>query len=234
MNGSMLWAALKLDILVQARSRLYSVGLSVAVLMGLLVRFLIPESAKAAALAGFFLLALGGTTYMFSAVIVLWEKSQNTLAAVRVSPMNAATYVASKTLTLTLFATAEAAIVYIVGGGWPVPPGPLLLGALVLGAVYTFLGMAQVAPHDSVTGFLMPDAVLASLLLQLPVFYLIDVGPSWLWHVIPSMPSLLILRSAELELSAGQWGYVVVGSVVALVGSWWLALWRLRRHAGLR
>ena len=227
-------ASIRLDLLVQSRSRLFSIGVAVATLMGLLVRFLIPTEAKAGGLAAFYVLAIGGTTYMFSAVMFLWDKSQNTLSALQVSPLTASMYLASKAITLSAFALLEATIVYVVGGGWPVPPLPLLAGAIALGMLYTFLGMAQVAPHDSVTRFLMPDAVAGTLILQLPVLSIVGLGHPLIWRAIPSMPALLIMRTAEVSLTGGQLLYVIVGLPLTLVGSAALALWRLRRHTGLR
>ena len=234
MDRGRLISAMRLDVRLQARSQLYRIGLGVAVVLGLLIRFLLPEAVRGPALAAFFFLAIGGTTFMFSAVMLLWDRSENTLAALRVSPMDASTYIVSKTVTLSTFALVEAAVVYVVGGGWGVPVGPLVLGVMALGVLYTLVGLAQVAPHDSVTAFVMPGGVVTTLILQLPVFYLFDIGPPILWHVIPSMPALLLMRAADLDLAPGQWGYVGVGTAAAIGGAWQLATWRLRRHAGLR
>jgi len=230
---SKLAAAISLDVRVQARSGLYSIGVVIAVFLGLLVRFLVPESVRGAGLAVFYVLALGGTTYIFSAVMLLRDKSQNTLAALRVSMMDARTYVAAKTLTLTTFALVEAAIVYVVGGGWPIPPLPLAVGVVALGLLYTLCGLAQVAPHSSVTRFLMPDAVIASVLLQLSVYYVFDVGPAEVWFAVPSMPALLIMRAAEMDHGFEVLIYAVVGAPVTIVLAGWLCLWRIRRHTGL-
>ncbi|MEM7679072.1 MAG: hypothetical protein AAF449_24100, partial [Myxococcota bacterium] len=212
---------------------LYGIGIGVSVLMGLVVRFLVPSDRRGAGLAVFYVLALGGTTYMFSAVMLLWDKSQNTLAALRVSMMNARIYVASKALTLTAFALVEAAIVYLVGGGWPASPGLLAAGAVSLGLLYTLCGLAQVAPHASVTRFLMPDAAVVSMLLQLSVLYVFGIGPTAAWFMIPSMPALLIMRSAEVEHSFEVMIYAGVGAPLAILAAGWLCLRRIRRHTGL-
>ncbi len=228
-----LWAAIRLDIRLQRRSQLYAIGVAVAVLLGLLVRFLIPAAAHGVALAAFYVLAVGGTTFMFSAVMVLRDKSQNTLAALRVSPMDARTYVAAKAITLSGFALVESAIVYVVGGAWSVPLVPLFGGVAMLAVLYTLLGLAQVAPHDSVLRFLMPDAVITSVLLQLPVFYLFEMGPAAPYFAIPSLPALLMMRAAELNFDAATWAYVGIGGGLGWAASAWLALARLRHHVGL-
>ena len=229
-----LWAAIKLDVKLQAVSRLYAVGVGAAVLLGLIVRFLVPTDAHALGLAAFYLLAIGGTTFMFSAVMFLRDRSQNTLAALRVSPMDAKTYVAAKVVTLSAFALVESAVVYLVSGAWAVPIAPLAAGALILGVTYALFGLAQVAPHDSVLKFIMPGALVTSLILQLPVFYLAAVGPPLLYYVVPSMPALLIMRSAGRALEPAEWAYAAGFGAVVLGFGARLAVARMRRYAGLR
>lgn len=45
----------------------------------------------------------------------------------------------------------------------------------VFGACYTLVGMGQVAAHDSVTPFLMPGALIVGGVLQLPLFFVLEL-----------------------------------------------------------
>lgn len=227
-------ATLKLDVVRQARARLYAVGLFGAVLFGLVGRFVLPERYVGEALAGLYLLALSSTTFMFSASQVLMDRSGGTLLALRASPLTANAYMGAKVLTLTAFSAVEAAVMYAIAfWGVPVHPFPLVLGVLGLGVMYAYIGLALVARHPSVLAFLFPSAALVGMVTQFPVFYVLEVGPPALYYAIPSMGPLLLMLASTRELSAGQWVYAVgmtVGFTV-LVARW--AQGQFREHLAL-
>lgn len=184
---SLIAATLKLDIRLQARSKLYAIGIGVALLLGLIGRFLFDPEHAGRLLAAFYLLGIGGTTYVFSASLVLLDKSQGTLQALRTTPLTSTAYLSSKVVTLTSFAVLESAIVYAVAFvGAPLDLWLLATGVVSLGAFYTLVGLGQVASQDSVLAFLMPGALVVGSVLQLPVLYILDVGPALAWHLIPT------------------------------------------------
>ncbi len=230
---SRLTASMRLDVTVQARSQLYVIGAFVAVALGLMVRFLVPAEYAGRGLAAFYLTGLGGTTFLFGASLLLLEKSERTLQALRTSMITPADYVLSKALTLTSFALVESLIVYAIAArGVPTNFGWLLLGIFVLGVFYTLVGLALAAPHEAVTSFLLPTGTLVAMILQLPFLSLLGVGPDWLWHLIPTQAPLLLLQGAFEPLEAWQWGYAGSMSVVMLGGAWWFCQRRFRRHIG--
>ena len=174
---NLLSATLTLDVRLQARCKLYTIGLVVAVLLGLVARFIFDRDDAGRVLAVFYLLGLGGTTYIFGASLVILEKSQGTLQALRTTPLTATAYIMSKVITLTSFAAIESAIIYAVGFlGVPLNPVPLVFGVVCLGVFYTFVSMGQVASHDSVFSFLFPGALVVGSVLQWPFLYVLDVG----------------------------------------------------------
>lgn len=225
---SQLFATLKLDVRLQARSKLYTIGIFVAMLLGLAGRFFVHADYAGRVLAVFYLAGLGGTTYMFCASLVLLEKSQGTLQALRTSPLTSTAYIASKVVTLTSFAVLESAIVYAVAFfGVPLNPVPMITGVVLLGVLYTLVALGQVASHDSVTAFLFPGAMCVVLLMQLPMFHVI-AGPFPPWYLIPTQGPLLLMLGATQTLDVWQWLYAIVVSFVSIV----LAFqWTKRRFA---
>ena len=228
-------ACLRMDLRLQARSRLYAVGVLVSVGLGLLGRFLIGPEHAAVALPILYLFGLGGTTYIFSASTVLLEKGEGTLQALRTSPLTADAYLLSKTVTLTAFAIVEGAIVHAVGfWGAPFALLPLAAGVLSLGLLNTFVGLGQVAPHDSVLGFLIPGALLVGSAMQWPFLYALEVGPPALWYLFPTQGPLLLLLGAFRPLEPWQWVYAVGMSLAAVVVSGWWLRRRFRRYIALQ
>lgn len=235
LSSPRLRAGLVHDVRLQARAQLYAIGVGVAVLMGLAGRFLFDADALRWLLPVFFLVGLGGTTFLFGASLVLFEKDEGTLMALRVSPLRTQEYVLSKALTLSTFATVESLITFAVAGApWPDRPWMLLGGVWLLGVAYTLLGLAVVASHDSVTAFLLPDGVLWAGVLQLPFLYALDLGPAWVWHLIPSQAFLLLMLGAYAPLSSGQAAYAAVGALGSVAVAWWWVRRRFARHVGLR
>ena len=226
-------SALQLDVRLQARSRLYAIGIAVAILMGVAGRFIFQPESAGLILPIFYLLGIGGTTFMFGSSMLLLEKSQGTLEALRVSPLTAAEYLRSKAATLTTFALAESAIVFaIVYRGGEISPVVLVAGLVVLGLSYTYIGIGLASSFDSVTGFLFPSATVVSVILQLPFLGALDIGPSWLWAMIPSAAPLALMRAAfGADIS---WSYAIGVSILLVVASVLYAHARFERYVGLR
>lgn len=228
---SRLAATMTLDVKLQIRNQLYAIGIAVAVALGLLVRFLVPEQHVGRGLTAFYVLGLGGTTFMFGASMLLLEKGERTLEAIRLSMMTTRDYVLSKAITLTGFALVESAIVYAIAArGAPTNFFTLVVGASVLGVFYSLLGLGLAARHDAVTKFLLPTGTAVSIVLQLPFLSLMSLGPDWLWYAIPTQAPLLILQGSFESLTTGQWIYAAAMSVAMIAGAYALCLVSFRKH----
>ena len=224
-----LLATVKLDVRLQARQRIYAVSLPVALLIALAVGALFERGQAASVLAVLYLLVAGASTYFFAAALVLLEKSDGVLAALRTSPLAPSTYLASKTLTLSALLLVESATLYFAAFAGTVQRAwPMVLGLLLLAAFQTLVGLGQAAPHDAVTSFLVPGAALAGTVLQLPVFYVFGAGPPWIWYLIPTQGPLLLILASFQEIEAWQWVYAVG---VSLLSTAWAAWWARRRFA---
>ena len=231
---SLLLATLKLDVRLQARSKLYALGIAAAILMGLAGRFFVHPDYAGRLLAVFYLTGIGGTTYFFGASLVLLEKSEGTLQALRTTPLTCTAYIASKVITLTCFAAIESAIVYVVAFfGVPLNVFPMTFGVVVLGVLYTLIGLGHVASYDSVTAFLFPGAVIITGIMQSPIFFVI-AGPFPAWYLIPTQGSMLLMLGATQTLEIWQWVYAIVVSLVAIVLAFWWAKRRFVRFIALQ
>ncbi|MEM9304549.1 MAG: hypothetical protein AAGE01_20725 [Pseudomonadota bacterium] len=231
MNG--LLATIKLDIRCQARSGLYAVGIFTAVLFGLIGR-LIPVEYAGRTLSVIYLLSLSTTTYVFCASQVLADKTQGTLLALRAAPLTANAYMASKILTLTTFSVVEAAVIYGVGfWGADLNLLPLLVGVVVLGLLYACIGLGQVAKHTSVLTFLLPGVAIVGSVSQLPMLYVLGIGPAVLYYGIPSMAPLLLMIGTSEALEAWQWAYAIGVSIAAIAAAGLWAQASFRRYIQL-
>jgi len=181
------------------------------------------------------LLAVGGSTLLYVAGMILFEKDEGTINAAIVSPLRVSEYLWSKIVTLTMLATLESII--MIGGAmllmryWQgqeisnMPNVPLLLlGIITIGTIYTLIGIILIVRYDKITDFLIPMAGVA-VVLQLPFLYFLDMirHPSLL--VIPTSAPAVIMQGAYSQLPSWQWPYAIVYTALIIVA---LTVWAYR------
>ena len=230
-------STMQLDFKIHIRNKLYLITLAIAVLMGLGLGYIVTTQYEMmGALPTFYLLTIGGTTIFFVGGIVIFEKDENTLDAQSVSPLRTWEYLTSKVITLTILATIEAAIVFIIAYyfTWNLNNVNVLLltsGVALMGAFLVLVGFVMIVRYQNVTDFLFP-AFGITILLQLPLLHVGGMLESDLWLLFPTMPMLqLIVASFEVPIlpPVETWkiiyGFAYSGVMIAVM--FW---WALRAH----
>lgn len=221
-TSTRLFSTVKLDVLVQWRQRLYIIGVGLAVLIGLGLRQMADAEALQTLLPVMFLLAVGGTTFIYIAGLIVFERSEHTLDAMFVSPLRLAEYLASKLISLTLLVLVEGTTLVLLAGGVeggsyaPVINWLLILGGTALmGAMLTLCGVILVVRFDTITDFLMP-ALLVAVPLQIPALYFAGLSDSPLWLVIPTSAPTMLIWGAWNGLEAPQLLYGIAYSLLVI------------------
>ena len=170
-----LLSAMRLDVTVQVRNKLYVVGIGVGIVVAVAMALLFSPDQLYAGVPTLMILVAGGSTLMYVAGLIIFERDEGTLNAVIVSPLRTTEYLWSKVITLTALATLESVV--MVGGAMlimsrdgvvPLPNIPILLGSIiVMGVIYTLLGVVLIVRYDKITDFLLPMGAIA-VVLQLP------------------------------------------------------------------
>ncbi len=164
---------------------------------------------------------IGGQPVLLGAVIgilFIEERDEGTLDVVLVSPLRPAEYLASKLLTVTALALVESAlivgIVYGLGFSFPWLGLAVLLRAGLVAAV----GVAVGVRYRSITRFLMPMVVL-SVAFDLPVLWYLELWPSPLFYLWPTLPSLLLAKAAFLPVDPLELVYACVYGALAVAAA---------------
>ncbi len=219
-----LLATLRLDAQLQTRNRVYLIIGVAALVLALPLRALFtPDQLR------FFmpLLALSGvsvTTLFLVGVLLLLERGEGTLDVVLVSPLRPAEYLASKLRTVTALALAESALIAVAAYGLDRSFPWLALAVLLRAGLVGAVGMALGVRYRSITDFLLP-AVALTLALDLPVFWYLELWPSPVFYLWPTVPSLLLAKAAFLPVEPPQLFYAGVYGVLAMAAA---VLWALR------
>ncbi|MGJ8528012.1 fluoroquinolone export ABC transporter permease subunit [Maritalea sp.] len=221
--------AIKTDLIVQYRNNLYHVGIVISLLIALALSQLASPNQLVNVIPAAILLIIGGTTMLYVAGMVIFEKDEGTMAATIVSPLTDAEYLASKIVSLVLLATFESLIsiygaiaIHLFGGDavWPNPIW-LVLGILSVSILFTLVGIAIVVRYQRITDFLIPMSGVA-ILMQLPFMYFWGIfkHPSLL--AIPTSAPTMIMEGAFRPLEQWEALYAIAYAAAAiLVFAYW-------------
>ena len=206
-------AALRWDVVLQARNGFYWASAFVVLVIGGLL-LAVPDTVRsneATLVPAILAINLQITTFFFVAGLMLLERDEGTLAALAVSPFSPGGYLATRTVSLTVLAAVETIallwIAFDTPGSWGV-----LVGTASLGAIYTGFGAVVGARYASVNALLLPASLVVTLLL-LPLIPHFGLGPRALVMLHPIEPSLTLMRAAYGAASRSDLVFGVAGSI---------------------
>jgi fluoroquinolone transport system permease protein len=223
---------MKTDVTLQVRTKLYHIGLGVGVLVAAALAWLVDPAQLFSYVPALMMLVVGGSTMLYVAAMILFEKEQGTLNATIVSPLRPSEYLWSKIITLTLLATLESVV--MVGGAMLImsfssdlvlPNVPLLLAGIVLiGIIYTLVGIVLIVRYDKITEFLIPMSAVA-VILQIPFVYFLGWVKLPFLLAIPTSAPTVLMQAAYGPLAGWEWVYGVGYTAVLVTG---LTIWAHR------
>lgn len=236
-----LWNSIKLDFTVQLRNNLYSIGISVGLMVAVLISQLATPSQLVWAVPSVMLLVVGGSTLLYVAGMILFEKDEGTLSAITVSPLRSIEYLWSKILTLTGLATLEAVV--MIGGAMLIMalwnglgsqiafPDllPFVLGMLGICVIYTLIGIILIVRFNKITDFLMPMAAVV-IPLQVPFLYFLGVVKHPALLAIPTSAPAMLMQGAYRSLAGWEWIYGLSYTSILVVGLTYWAYRAFRYH----
>lgn len=225
-------SAMKLDVMIQVRNKLYSIGIGVGVLVAFALSQLVTPVQLFAIIPTLMLLVVGGSTLLYVAGMILFEKDEGTISAAFISPLRPSEYLMSKVITLTTLATLESVI--MIGGTMiflsfgqdvSIPNVFLLLvGIIAIAVMYTLMGIIMIVRYDTITDFLIPLTVVA-IVMQMAFLYFIGWVDNPILLLIPVSAPTMIMRGAYLDLTMSEWVYALGYTAILLVG---MSVWAYR------
>lgn len=227
-----LLTAMKTDVTVQVRTNLYTIGIGAGLLVAVALAWLASPEQLFTYVPTLMLLVVGGSTLLYVAGMIIFEKDEGTLNANIVSPLRTSEYLWSKISTLSALATLEAVV--MIGGAMlmmsftselALPNIPILLvGIIAIAVVYTLIGIVTVVRFDTITDYLIPMAGIA-VVLELPFLYYLGWVKHPLLLIIPTSAPAMLMQGAYVQLSAWEWLYALGYTAALVVG---LAAWAQR------
>ncbi len=199
------------DIQLQFRNGFYYASAFVAVLFIIMLKQL-PDFDPAIWWPVILLENLVVNTFYFLAGLVLLEKAEGTLEAQVVTPLRPGEYLFSKVLSLGVLSLIESLVVIAVVSGLGFNP-LLVLGVMLLAAMYTLYGFVVVSRYDSITDFILPSALWV-MWFSLPLLYTFDVWKTDLMFIHPLQAPIMVMKAGFTPVPAWQILYGVSYSLL--------------------
>lgn len=146
--------------------------------------------------------------FILGGALMLAEKQDGTIRALRVSPFSAERYILAKTLLFSLIGTLYASLICILTVGFAIDWGTFLPLSFFGTAVFTMIGLAYTSPFRDMSGWFFSMVVLLSVnMLPVISYSSPSFTPFWM-RLIPSYP---ILNAYRASMFGGtiDWGYTV-------------------------
>ncbi|WP_019424111.1 fluoroquinolone export ABC transporter permease subunit [Paenibacillus sp. OSY-SE] len=195
------------DMKLQFRHHFYSAYLLISIAYIVLLRML-PDTyqAKLNVLLTFSDPSMLG--FFFIGGLILLEKGQHIHDNLFVTPHSPASYIWSKTISLTCLSLISSLFIHISTFGIHQRIGAFIAGVTLTAVFFTLVGLGVAVRCHTINGFFF-SSVVYSIILVLPVLEILQVYTSKLFLLFPATGSLLLLTSVFEPISGADSVYAV-------------------------
>jgi fluoroquinolone transport system permease protein len=133
--------------------------------------------------------------FLFVGVMHLFEKNENTLQAMAVTPMQVENYILSKSIALTLISLFCCYLMVISAYGTNINFVHFTMATIFATMIFSMIGFVTVAGQESFNKYLL-RALGVILFLTIPFLGYFDVLPeAWFW-IFPTQPAIKLYTLA--------------------------------------
>ncbi len=146
--------------------------------------------------------------FLFSAIIILFEKDSMTNQALAITPLTSRDYLFSKSVAFTFLAIVCSIAIIISSKPEIFHPVIFLLAVTLSSVLFVLIGIVSVSYTKSFTQFILviPIVFLPTCLPFLSYFNLIN---SWIFYLIPTQASLILFKGSISTISIWEIAYAV-------------------------
>lgn len=147
--------------------------------------------------------------FVFIGALVLYEKTNRSLQALTVTPMESREYLLAHIITLTTIALIASLVLVALTRGVAVNYLYFVTGVILTSVFFVLAGFIAVSRFSSVNEYFIAGSV-ALLVLNAPLIYHFGLSDSWLFYLFPTQASLLLLSGIFEPVSLPDSVYAVV------------------------
>ncbi len=136
--------------------------------------------------------------FLFVGVMVLFEKNENTLEALAVTPIKIHNYILSKTINLTLISLICCFAMVLSGYGTGFHYVHFFLATILTTMIFSFIGFIVVSGQSNFNKYIL-KAMGLILLLTVPFLGYFEVTESYYYLLFPTYPAIGLYNIAFAE-----------------------------------
>jgi fluoroquinolone transport system permease protein len=156
--------------------------------------------------------------FIFTGVLVLFEKSANTLQAFVVTPIKIWQYLFSKAISLTIITSVICFTMVFASHGFHFNYFWFMVATFLSSILFIFLGFIGVAKVKTFNQYIIVIPLFIAP-LSLPYLYFFGVSDSWLFYILPTQGALILFRNAFEKVAVGETIYAVFYLILSI----WIA-----------
>lgn len=145
--------------------------------------------------------------FLFVGVMYLFEKNENTISALRVSPISFHYYIWSKSISLTIISIICCWAIVYFGYEGPINWITYIIGVIISTLMFAFIGFIVVAKEKSFNTYIL-KALGIILFLSLPFLSYFELINKWVFIVLPTH-SLIELLNHSFHFQDNQASFII-------------------------
>ena len=216
------------DLKIQARNGILTVAIIIAVIYtGLFLLFGLKNNDKALIAILFSDPIFMG--YIFTGVLVLLEKNENTLQALVVTPVKIWQYLFSKAISLTVIALIICFAMVFSSHGFQFNYFLFIIAVFLSSVLFIFLGFLGVTRVKTFNQYILVIPFFF-LPLVLPFLNFFGITHSFWLYLIPTQASLILFQSAFVPMPFSELIYAVVYLLISVGITYYLSHKLFMKH----
>jgi len=221
-------STLKTDITLQKRYGFYYAAAFITLVWVAILKAL-PSSYLELAIPLVIFTDLGIVGLVFIAGQVIFEKTEGTIYALITTPLTFSEYLWSKLISLSILAWIISMTVVVMVRGFEANILWLTTGIILTSIIALLVGFIAVAPYRSISAFLIPSQ-LYLLVISLPLIDYLKWFESWVFYLIPTQGSLILLKGGFNPPETWQIVYSFIYQAVCIIGLFRIAEIRFTKY----
>jgi len=147
--------------------------------------------------------------FLFTAIMILFEKDANIHQALAISPISASQYIWSKTIVFTTIALVYSTAIVLATQPQYFNPLAFFLGVTLSSTLFIFIGIIGASFVKNFNQFiLLMPIVLAPVCLPFLDFFTIYQSP--VFYGIPTQACLLLFKGSMIQIEIWQFVYAII------------------------
>ncbi|WP_175073806.1 hypothetical protein [Terribacillus sp. AE2B 122] len=171
--------------------------------------------------------------FFFMGGLLLLEKDQHIFDPLFITPLSLHRYICSKISSLCLLSIVSSLIIKIIVFGIYDHILIMLTGVLLTSLLFSLLGIVIASKSRSLNHFFLLAAIYTTWLF-LPILPAVDMVHHWLFYLLPTTGSLLLISGGFNDIENFAFLYSVCILLISITLAYWAAYHTFRKHIVLQ